>query len=189
MAPNGKADDAAILALIARGARREAAGALIDAYGDAVFSFCLRMLRDRDVAADIRQKVFLEACRDLESFHGRSSFRTWAGYGQKFNAKLVLRNPGGTAQNVRVSLGANDIGATSAVLFDAPVQVATTSGTVLRQVTLYNHVGNQAANGPQRRALTTVPVPAGGSTTVNVICYVPGLGFGPGLQLVVESDI
>lgn len=77
MASNGKADDAEILALIARGARREAASALIDAYGDAVYSFCLRMLRDREVAADVRQKVFLEACRDLGRFHGRSSLRTW----------------------------------------------------------------------------------------------------------------
>jgi RNA polymerase sigma-70 factor (ECF subfamily) len=77
MATNGKADDAAILELIARGARREAAGALIDAYGDAVFSFCLRMIRDRELASDVRQKVFLEACRDLERFNGRSSLRTW----------------------------------------------------------------------------------------------------------------
>lgn len=76
MTTNGK-DDAAILALIARGARREAASALMDTYGDAVYSFCLRQLRDRDVAADVRQKVFLEACRDLERFHGKSSLRTW----------------------------------------------------------------------------------------------------------------
>lgn len=119
----------------------------------------------------------------------RSSFRTWAGYGQKFNAKLVLRNPGNAAQTVRVSLGANDIGNTNEVLFDAPVQVATAGGTAVRQVILYNRLGAQKANGPQRRPLTTVSVPANGSTTVNVICYVPGLGFGAGLQLVVESGI
>jgi RNA polymerase sigma factor (sigma-70 family) len=76
MASNGK-DDAAILALIARGALRDAAAALTETYGDAVFSFCLRMMRDRDVAADVRQKVFLEACRDLARYHGRSSLRTW----------------------------------------------------------------------------------------------------------------
>lgn len=76
MAANGK-DDAAILAQIARGELREAATALTEAYGDAVFSFCLRMLRDRDVASDVRQKVFLEACRDLPRYHGRSSLRTW----------------------------------------------------------------------------------------------------------------
>ena len=47
----------------ARGALRDAAAALTETYGDAVFSFCLRMMRDCDVAADVRQKVFLEACR------------------------------------------------------------------------------------------------------------------------------
>jgi len=77
MTPNRQADDAAILALSARGQRREAASALMSAYGDAVFSFCLRQLRDRDVAADLRQRVFREACRDLARFRGRSSLRTW----------------------------------------------------------------------------------------------------------------
>lgn len=119
----------------------------------------------------------------------QSSEGTWAGYGHKYNVKLILKNPNAIAQNVRVSLGANDIGDTNAVLFDAPVQVVTSSGPTLRQVTLYNALGNQTANGTQRRSLTTVSIPANSSTTVSVICYVPGLGFGAGLQLALESGI
>src|SRR5215510_2821117 len=57
--------------------RRAALGELMDAYGKIVLGFCLRMLRDRELANDVMQQVFLEAYRDFDRFQGRSSPRTW----------------------------------------------------------------------------------------------------------------
>ena len=120
----------------------------------------------------------------------RSSTRTWAGYGHKYNAKLILRNPTPTQKNVRISLGANPINATNPVLFDSPVQTLVNGAAgQLHQVTLFNNQYSASARGPQRQALRTVPVPGNGTVTVNVVCYVPGLGFGAGLQLDLESGI
>ncbi|WP_345236915.1 DUF3370 family protein [Hymenobacter saemangeumensis] len=130
----------------------------------------------------------------------QSSTRTWAGYGHKYNVKLILRNPNATQKNVRISLGANPIGSTtSSILFDSPVQTflngnyATTSQ--LHQVTLYNSEytprGSSTPSplGPQRKNLRTVTVPGNGMVTVDLVCYIPGLGFGAGLQLDLESGI
>jgi RNA polymerase sigma-70 factor (ECF subfamily) len=60
--------------------RNDPRGALIELmrlYGDAVLSHCLRVLRDRSLAEDIRQQVFLEAFRDLPRFQRRSTLRCW----------------------------------------------------------------------------------------------------------------
>ncbi|GAA4364488.1 hypothetical protein GCM10023185_34100 [Hymenobacter saemangeumensis] len=124
----------------------------------------------------------------------QSSTRTWAGYGHKYSAKLILSNPNSTPRNVRISLGANpinDLGA-STVLFDSPVQTylnGVLSTSQLHQVILYNNQYSTSPRGPQRQSLRTVAVPANGTVTVNVLCYVPGLGFGAGLQLDLESGI
>lgn len=64
-------------ALLARGDRKEAIAALMDQHGEAVFGFCARVLRDRILAEDVLQQVFLDAYRDIDRFQGRSSFRTW----------------------------------------------------------------------------------------------------------------
>lgn len=57
--------------------RRASIAALMEAHGDAVFGFCLRVMRDRALAEDVVQQVFLEAYRDLDRFEGRSSPRSW----------------------------------------------------------------------------------------------------------------
>jgi RNA polymerase sigma-70 factor (ECF subfamily) len=46
-------------------------------YGDEIYEYCRKKLGDRALAADIRQRVFIEAYRDLLTFRGRSSLRTW----------------------------------------------------------------------------------------------------------------
>ena len=63
--------------LLARGDRKTAVSLLMDLHGEAVFGLCLRVLRDRALAEDVLQQVFLEAYRDIDRFQGRSSFRTW----------------------------------------------------------------------------------------------------------------
>lgn len=56
---------------------RRATTLLMRRYGDRVYGFALAMTRDRDLADEVRQQVFIEAYRDLWSFEGRSSLRTW----------------------------------------------------------------------------------------------------------------
>lgn len=120
----------------------------------------------------------------------QSSTRTWAGYGHKYNAKLILRNPTATQKNVRISVGANPINATNNVLFDSPFQTLVNGAAAqLHQVILFNNQYSANSRGPQRQNLRTVAVPGNGTVTVNVICFVPGLGFGAGLQLDLESGI
>jgi RNA polymerase sigma-70 factor (ECF subfamily) len=50
---------------------------LMAAHGDAVYSLCLRVLRDPVQAEDIQQQVFLEAHRDFSKFEGRAKRSTW----------------------------------------------------------------------------------------------------------------
>jgi RNA polymerase sigma factor (sigma-70 family) len=57
--------------------RRATIEALINAHGDAVYGFCVRLLRTRERAEDVVQQVFLEAYRDLHRFAHQSSIRTW----------------------------------------------------------------------------------------------------------------
>lgn len=64
-------------ALLAQGDYRGAIAALIDGHGDDVFSLCVRALRDRTLAEDVAQQVFLEAYRDIAGFQRRCSLKTW----------------------------------------------------------------------------------------------------------------
>ena len=70
-------DERPILELIARRDYRAAIDALIEAYFDQVYDFCVRGLRERVAAQDVTQRVFLEAFRDIARFRGDSSLRTW----------------------------------------------------------------------------------------------------------------
>jgi RNA polymerase sigma-70 factor (ECF subfamily) len=58
-------------------AKRDRLTHLMKAYGDLVFRYCLRKLRNRALAEDVHQQVFIEAYRDLDGFQGRSSDSTW----------------------------------------------------------------------------------------------------------------
>lgn len=69
--------DSDLRAALLRG-EREAADALVEAHGDAVFEFVLlRVGRDRALAEDLTQETLLEALGAIERFEGRSSLRTW----------------------------------------------------------------------------------------------------------------
>jgi len=51
--------------------------AIVRAHQDRVYSFCARMLSDREDALDVSQDVFLAAYRNLESFRGDAALSTW----------------------------------------------------------------------------------------------------------------
>ena len=72
----GDPDDE-ILVLLGRGDPEAALRLLMERYGADVYRLCCRMLRDKSLADDVRQRVFIEAYRDLPRFEGRSSMRTW----------------------------------------------------------------------------------------------------------------
>lgn len=52
--------------------------ALIRRYQDRLFGVCLRMLHNRDLAADCTQDAFLKVTQGLDKYDGRSKFSTWA---------------------------------------------------------------------------------------------------------------
>jgi RNA polymerase sigma factor (sigma-70 family) len=57
--------------------RDEQIAELMEAHGEAVFGYCLRVIRVHALAEDVTQQVFLEAYRDLDRFAGLSSPRAW----------------------------------------------------------------------------------------------------------------
>ena len=57
--------------------RRAAVVDLMRAHGDAVLGFCVRLLRDHELAEEVRQQTFLDAFRDFDRFQDRSSRRAW----------------------------------------------------------------------------------------------------------------
>jgi RNA polymerase sigma-70 factor, ECF subfamily len=70
-------DDAAVMRLVDAGKRDAALRILMDRYGSQLYRYCREALRDEALADDVHQRVFIEAHRDLPTFAGRSSMRTW----------------------------------------------------------------------------------------------------------------
>jgi RNA polymerase sigma-70 factor, ECF subfamily len=66
--------------LLVEGFRKGTPGsfeAIVRAHQDRVYSFCARMLSDREDAFDAAQEVFLSAWRNLSEFRGDSALSTW----------------------------------------------------------------------------------------------------------------
>jgi RNA polymerase sigma-70 factor (ECF subfamily) len=74
--PVHKTEEDALVAA-ARAGDTRAFGALVDAYGRAVFNLALRMVGNREDARDLSQMVFVKAYQKLETFDGRSRFFSW----------------------------------------------------------------------------------------------------------------
>ena len=66
-----------MLACMRHGRREEALKLLMVAYGAAIAAFALRVVRDPELAKDVRQQVFLEAFQGISRFEGRSSLWSW----------------------------------------------------------------------------------------------------------------
>lgn len=66
-------------ALAARvgGGDREAFAELVRRHQSGVYRVCYRVLGDREDARDAAQEAFIRAYRKMDSFEGRSAFRTW----------------------------------------------------------------------------------------------------------------
>jgi RNA polymerase sigma-70 factor (ECF subfamily) len=78
-APHGELllQDGDLLRLVEQGNVAEALHHLVQRYGAEVYGLCRRLLRDKDLAEDVQQQVFIEVFRDLRGFRRRSSLRTW----------------------------------------------------------------------------------------------------------------
>lgn len=62
---------------LAQGRTREVITVLMRGYGTQVLRYCRAFLRDVALAEDIRQKVFIQAYRDLEKYSGTSTLCAW----------------------------------------------------------------------------------------------------------------
>lgn len=69
-------DERTLVRLAAQGSQ-EAFGQLVSTYEKQVYSLALRMVGDREDAADLTQEAFLRAWRGLGSFKAEATFSTW----------------------------------------------------------------------------------------------------------------
>jgi RNA polymerase sigma-70 factor (ECF subfamily) len=60
-----------------RAGNMQAWPALISRYQDRLFSTCLRMVHNRELAADLTQDAFVKVIQHINSFDGRAKFSTW----------------------------------------------------------------------------------------------------------------
>jgi len=76
MAENLRADEAQLVIRSQQG-DVSAFNLLVLHYQQTVYNVALRMLGDRDVAADVTQETFIAALRGIQSFRAGSSLRAW----------------------------------------------------------------------------------------------------------------
>lgn len=66
---------------------------LIDRYGDDILRLCLLYLGDRQLAEDAFQETFTKAWRQLATFRGESSVKTWLSRIAVNTCRSMLRTP------------------------------------------------------------------------------------------------
>src|SRR5216684_6813487 len=76
MAEPGREDEMLLINLSQKG-DVNAFNQLVLNYQQTTYNVVLRMLGDRDAAADVTQDTFIAAFRAIQSFRGGSSFRAW----------------------------------------------------------------------------------------------------------------
>ncbi len=69
-------EDSAIVAAAQQG-DRDALAEVVARHRAWIFNIALRMLGERGAAEDATQEIFIKVLRRIESFEGRSAFRTW----------------------------------------------------------------------------------------------------------------
>jgi RNA polymerase sigma-70 factor (ECF subfamily) len=73
----GSSVDAELEAALSARDKRRALTLLMARFGEAVYRYAVAMTRDRDLAEEVRQQVFVEAYRDLEHVAVSSALPTW----------------------------------------------------------------------------------------------------------------
>jgi RNA polymerase sigma-70 factor (ECF subfamily) len=63
--------------LVRHGQPDEAVTILMATYGDPIMAFAIRIVRDRTLAEDVCQTVFLKAFQGINGFQGHSSLWSW----------------------------------------------------------------------------------------------------------------
>ena len=74
--PEDDPADVAAVAAIKRG-DSSAWGGLIQRHQDRIYSTCVRMVHDRELATDLAQDSFVKIIKGIESFDGRARLTTW----------------------------------------------------------------------------------------------------------------
>lgn len=69
-------DDGALVSRT-RAGERKAFSVLVKRHQDAVYRTCYRILGSKEDAEDAAQEAFIRAYKKLDSFQGRSAFKTW----------------------------------------------------------------------------------------------------------------
>ena len=77
MSGNEASDESEFTAALASGDHRRALTVLMTRHGDRIYRYALSVTGDHHQADEVRQQVFVEAYRDIESFAGRSSVLIW----------------------------------------------------------------------------------------------------------------
>ena len=76
-AENRRDDSEGTLVQRAQRGDEQALATLYQLHNKLVYSVCLRMTNDAAEAEDLVQEAFIQAFRNLNSFHGNSAFSTW----------------------------------------------------------------------------------------------------------------
>ncbi len=72
----------------AQGGDKRAFAQLVEKYEQRVYNLARKMMRDQQDAEDVLQETFISVYRNLQNFHGDSSFSTWL-YRIATNASLM----------------------------------------------------------------------------------------------------
>jgi RNA polymerase sigma-70 factor (ECF subfamily) len=107
---------------------QEAFALIVRAYQVPVFNYVLRLVRDRDLAEDLTQEVFLRVFHTLPSFSFRARFTTWLFTVTRYRVLDELRARERVARPVELDI-AEAIGRS-----DPPVEQAETIEAIWRAV-------------------------------------------------------
>jgi len=81
-------DNDITLVQAAQGGDKRAFAQLVEKYEQRVYNLARKMMRDQQDAEDVLQETFISVYRNLQNFHGDSSFSTWL-YRIATNASLM----------------------------------------------------------------------------------------------------
>lgn len=75
MTPDDQADRDLVASI--RGGDSASWSALFERYQARIFTICVRMVRDREMAADLTQDAFIKVIKGLDTFDERAKLSTW----------------------------------------------------------------------------------------------------------------